>query len=363
MFARRKNEEGFEWHKYVRTTIRHRREQRRQRVMEARRAAANQIGAAGEALVVGSRAAGAAARDGALAGFWTAGLVLQGLWQFVGWAAAATARKLAVLLEPVLAALARPNLGAPIAVASALALGCGIGRYRAVGADSEALATLSIGTALLLAVLPMLSAMTGLRLPRMSARGAWAALAAMVVVAGLATGMVRRGGAVIAGLASHLPLPGLSKAVKGRAEVISGDHLRIGAHVLHLAGIEAPDRQQRCGGAGRGWHCAAAAQAALGRLVNGRVISCTLSGSDADGFARATCRNGEADVGAEMVKQGHVFAESGLFATYASLEREARNAGVGIWSGGAVERPSEIRAKAGKKPPAGRFKETGSRGT
>ena len=40
MFSRRKNEEGFEWHKYVRTTIRFRREQRRQRVQEARRAAA-----------------------------------------------------------------------------------------------------------------------------------------------------------------------------------------------------------------------------------------------------------------------------------------------------------------------------------
>jgi endonuclease YncB( thermonuclease family) len=354
MFSRRKNEEGFEWHRYVRTTIRHRREQRRQRALEARRAAAHQVGAAGEALVVGSRAAGAAARDGARAGFWAAGLLLQGFWQLAGWAAAVMIRALAVLLAPAMAALARPNVGAPIAVAGALALGCGIGRYRAAGLDGEALAALAIGTALLLAVLPTLSAMIGLGLPRLSARGAWS-VAAIAVVAGLAAAVAWRGGIGAVGLASRLPLPSGSEAVKGRAEAVSGDHVRIGPRLLHLAGIEAPDRQQRCGAAGgRGWRCGATAQSALGRLVNGRMLSCALSGSDAAGLARATCRSGETDIGAEMVKEGHVFAESGLFATYASLEREARNAGVGIWSGGAVERPGEYRARTGKKLAAGR---------
>jgi endonuclease YncB( thermonuclease family) len=362
MFSRQKNEDGFEWHKYVRTTIMLRREQRRRRVLEARRAAADQVGAAGEALLVGSRAAGAAARDGALASFWTAGLILQGLWQFATWAAAVILHRLALLLAPVVAALARPNIGAPIAVAGALALGCGIGRCRAAGLDGEALAALSIGMALLLAVLPMLSALTGVRLPRISARGAWP-IAAIAVVAGLAAAIAWRGGIGVSGLAGHLPLPRGSEAVKGRAEAVSGDHLRVGARLVHLAGIEAPDRQQRCGAAGRGWRCGAAAQAALGRLVNGRVLSCALSGSDVDGLARATCHSGETDVGAEMVREGHVFAESGLFATYAGLERDARSAGVGIWSGGAVERPDEYRAKTGKKSPGGRGKEPNSRGS
>ena len=362
MFSRRKNEEGFEWHKYVRTTIRFRREQRRQRVQEARRAAADQIGAAGEALVVGSRAAGAAARDGAWAGLWAAALAAQGLWQLATWSVAVFLRKLAMLLAPVLAALARPNIGAPIAVAGALVLGCGIGRYRAAGLDREALAALAIGTALLLAVLPMLSAITGVRLPRISAQGA-RPIAAIAIVAGLAVAIIRHGGIGVAGLAGHLRLPLGSEAVKGRAEAVSGDHLRIGARLMHLAGIEAPDRQQRCGASGRGWRCGAAAHAALGRLVNGRVLSCALSGSDTDGLARATCHSGETDIGAAMVKEGHAFTESGLFATYAGLERDARNAGVGIWSGGAVERPEEYRAKTGKKSPAGRGKEPNSRGS
>ena len=69
MFGRRNKPDGFEWHKYIRTTIRLRREQRRERVLEARRAAAQQASAAGVALAQGSRAAGAAALTGARAGF------------------------------------------------------------------------------------------------------------------------------------------------------------------------------------------------------------------------------------------------------------------------------------------------------
>jgi hypothetical protein len=73
MFGRRMKPDGFEWHKYIRTTVRLRREQRRERVLEARRAAGQQASAAGAALAQGSRAAGAAAWDGARAGLGVAG--------------------------------------------------------------------------------------------------------------------------------------------------------------------------------------------------------------------------------------------------------------------------------------------------
>jgi endonuclease YncB( thermonuclease family) len=373
MFARRKNQEGFEWHRYVRTAVKHRRELRRQRVLQARHAAASQVGVAGKALLAGSCAAGAAARDGARAGFWATGLLVQGLWHFAVTVAVAAAQALAVLAQPVFAALARPHIGTPVALLGAISLGCGVGRYRATGPDGEAVLTLSIGVALLLMALPMLSGMTGLSLPRLRALGAAARITAVVAVAVVAAlvaaAFVWRSGVTLAGLGSHLPLAGSSSSakgswsVKGRGEAVGGDRLRVGKTVVRLAGIEAPDRQQRCGAAGRGWRCGAAAQAALGRLVEGRVISCTVSGSDGAGSTLATCYSGETDVGAQMVKQGHAFAESGLFATYSGLEREARNAGVGIWSGGTVERPAEYRARIGKSSRAGRPKEPGSRGT
>src|ERR1700675_1559533 len=112
MFGRQKKSDGFEWHRYVPTVIRQRREARhqrvldarraaaqqmggagsalaagsiapgarQQRVLDARRAAAQQMGAAGSALAAGSIAAGAAARDGARAGLGAAGLAAQTIW-------------------------------------------------------------------------------------------------------------------------------------------------------------------------------------------------------------------------------------------------------------------------------------------
>ena len=53
MFFRRKNADGFDWHKYVRTTIKLRREQRRAKLEEIGRVAAVQVKAAGDAAVHG----------------------------------------------------------------------------------------------------------------------------------------------------------------------------------------------------------------------------------------------------------------------------------------------------------------------
>jgi endonuclease YncB( thermonuclease family) len=352
MFATRKNQEEFEWHRYVRTSIKLRREQRRQRILEARRAAASQVGAAGEALIVGSKAAGAAARDGARAGIWAFGLVLQGAWHLLAAVVEATARKLWIAAQPLLAVLARPQLGIPVALAGAVLVGCAVGRYRAGGLDGEAVLTLAAGSILLSAVLPLLSGLTGLALPRLPV-GRARRLGALTVfgVGLLAAGAYWHSGAMLAGLGSTLPHIGGARSLSGRAEAIAGDRLRLAGRSLRLDGIEAPDPQQRCGGGGRGWRCGPAAQAALSRLIKGRLISCTLRGNDA-GLALATCRSGDSDIAAELVKEGHVFAEGGLFSSYASLEAQARDAHLGIWGGGAIERPGEYRARLARKPRA-----------
>jgi endonuclease YncB( thermonuclease family) len=358
MFARRRKEDGFEWHKYVRTTIKLRREQRRQRVLDARQAAAGQIGAAGKALAAGSRAAGGAALEGARAGLWASGLMAQGVWHALLVGGRVAAGKLAVLAQPLLGALARPNIGGPIALAGAIAFGSGIGRMRGTGLDGEAALTLGIGLALLAAASPSLSATTGLRWPAslrlaLSPRRAAMALGVVAIVAGAAW-LARGGSPHFPGIASRLALIGSANVIKGRAEAVGGDRLRVAARTLYLAGIEAPERQQRCGAGGRGWRCGAAAEAALGRLVNGRHLECTLSGGEGASSQRATCLSGNTDIGAELVKQGHVFAEIGLFSSYAGLERDARNAKLGIWSSGDVERPAAYRARTGKKSGGGR---------
>jgi endonuclease YncB( thermonuclease family) len=349
MFGRRNKPDGFEWHKYIRTTVRHRREQRRERVREARHAAAQQASAAGVALAQGSRAAGAAAWTGARAGFGIVGLAAQAVWNLIAAVLTFAGQRLAVLAQPLVAALARPNIGGPIALAGAIALGSGIGRYRGAGLDGEAAITLGIGIVLLIAALPLLSSLTGIRMPSLTALGITPRIAgiavAVVAVAGGVAWFASGTKSNLAGLAGQLPLVGGAKPLQGRAEAVSGDLVRVAGTTVRLAGIEAPERQQTCGAGGRRYQCGAAAQAALGRLVNGRALTCTLSGTDPAGRPLASCTRGTTDINGELVRQGHVFAASGLFASYAALEREARAAKAGLWVGGEAERPSEFRAK------------------
>jgi endonuclease YncB( thermonuclease family) len=150
----------------------------------------------------------------------------------------------------------------------------------------------------------------------------------------------------LASISAQLPVIGVSKPLEGRARAVSGDRLRVGSTTVRLAGIEAPEPQQRCGGNKR---CGTAAETALSRLVNGRTVTCKLSGSDSAGRPLATCLNGEADIGAELVRAGYAFAQGGLFASYSGLEREARNAKAGIWAGGEPERPADYRARTGRR--------------
>jgi endonuclease YncB( thermonuclease family) len=360
MLGRRKSEDGFEWHKYVRTTVKLRREERRRRILEARRAAVQQAGAAGVALAAGSRAAGAAALDSARVGVGVAGLIAQAAWNILAmlaamaWhylAAAATAarRQLAILLRPLMEALAQPKIGGPAAILGAIALALAIGRSSGAGLDREASIAFAIGLVLLIAALPLLLQLTGIRLPQLRtlgiSRGAGFIGVGVAAIIGALAWVASNGGANLAGIASQLPVVGGSKALLGRAEAIGGDLVRVAGTPVRLAGIEAPEQQQSCGAGPRRYRCGAAAQAALGKLVNGRTLACAVSGADSAGRPLATCTRGGLDINGELVRQGHAFAGSGLFAGYAGLERQARDAKLGVWAAGDVARPAEFRAK------------------
>jgi endonuclease YncB( thermonuclease family) len=359
MFGWKKKPEDFEWHQYVRTTIKVRRENRRRRIEDAKHAAAQQMNAAGAALAAGSKAAGAAAMDGARAGLGVAGMAAQSaghsliaigtvLLQRLGAALVSLMQQLGVAVRPLTVVLERPNIGGPLALIGAIALGSGIGRLRSVGVDGETLVAVAIGLVLLAAALPMLSRMTGIGVPR------WALLGmsphvlvgglAVVAVAGIAW-FVGRGAGERASV-GWLPSLSSGKPIEGRAQALTGDTLRIGGTTIRLAGVEAPEAEQRCGQGGRQWKCGAAAQQALSRAVSGQRVRCAPDGTDAAGLALAHCTAGDTDINAELVRKGHVFAEQSFFARYASQEREARSAKVGLWIAGEAERPSDYRAKA-----------------
>jgi endonuclease YncB( thermonuclease family) len=336
MFAwRKKPERGFEWHKYIRTTIKVRRDARRQRIVDARRAAGQQMQAAGVALAAGSRAAGGAARDSARAGFGALGLALQAVWSFL-------VHVLRALVRLIVEAVARPYIGVPVALAGAVACGAAIGRWRILGLDREAAATLAVGLVLMASLLAILARLQAWHLPRWAATGVGVA-AALSLIGGAAW---FAGGSLgkLASLTAGLPLIGTGKSVTGRAYATGADTLRVAGVAVKLAGIEAPESEQRCGSGSSRWRCSAVAETVLSRLVNGRRVSCSLSGGDDAGRALAQCSVGQKDVGAELVRQGYVFADGGFLARYGSQEREAREAKAGLWSGDA-ERPAAYRAK------------------
>ena len=86
-------------------------------------------------------------------------------------------------------------------------------------------------------------------------------------------------------------------------------------------------------------------KAALLKLISGKHVTCEVSARSDSGSSNATCQVNGADLAGQLVRGGHVFATTGLFATYASAEREARTARAGLWHAGDPLRPADYRAK------------------
>jgi endonuclease YncB( thermonuclease family) len=171
----------------------------------------------------------------------------------------------------------------------------------------------------------------------------------MLLVAGVAGAGwgVWQGTGYLAGLSGGMPhIPGFSsRVVEGRAHAVSGDSMRIGDQLVQLSGIEAPEPGQRCSRPGNTrWRCDDDARRALARTVAAGPTRCTVSGNGDAGRVIASCTVRDKDIAEDLVRNGHVFAATGIFAAYASLEQEAQAGKRGIWRGEAV-RPADYRAR------------------
>jgi endonuclease YncB( thermonuclease family) len=336
MFGWRKRTDGFEWHKHIRTTIKLKRAQRRVRVENAKRAVAMQVHAAGAALAAGSRAAGAVSLDSARMGLSAAHSALD--------------RLIGMALRPVVEVFKRPTVAAPLALAGIIAL-CGAAmRWRSAGLDKETSIALATAGTLLCGTMPSLAARLGiasLQVGRLASPVAIGAIAIVALGCGLAW-IAGRSNISFAKFADFFMLtaPGGPKTVEGRASVVTGDMLRVGGLLVRLKGIEAPEPEQYCTipGKQRAVKCAADALAALQRLAGGRSVRCEITGSDDNARELGICFAGNSDINAELVKGGHVFAEQGLFAPYATLEDQARMHKTGLWRSN-PKRPSEYRTE------------------
>jgi endonuclease YncB( thermonuclease family) len=127
--------------------------------------------------------------------------------------------------------------------------------------------------------------------------------------------------------------------VKGQADVIDGDSLRIAGREIRLEGIDAPEYHQTCREDGVETPCGRQARDRLAGMVGRGSIACAVDGHDRYGRDLAVCRVGELEINAAMVRQGAAVS----FGRYDAEEAEARAAGRGIWAT-QFERPAAWRA-------------------
>lgn len=126
--------------------------------------------------------------------------------------------------------------------------------------------------------------------------------------------------------------PASAIEVSGPATIQDGDTFAIGAQIIRLNGIDAPESGQNCERAGRMYNCGAKAENALRAILEGGV-SCT--GTRFDDYDRllADCRANGQDVSAAMVRSGWALAYRKYSTAYVPEEEAARTAGVGLWAG------------------------------
>lgn len=133
-------------------------------------------------------------------------------------------------------------------------------------------------------------------------------------------------------------------SVSGKATVIDGDTLKIGAQVVRLYGIDAPENGQNCKRRnGKSYNCGAAAENALKALVASNT-SCT--GNTFDNYQRliGVCESDGLELNKELVLTGHALAFRKFSDTYIQEEKQAAKSKQGIWQG-SFENPWDFRAE------------------
>lgn len=135
--------------------------------------------------------------------------------------------------------------------------------------------------------------------------------------------------------------------IRGLAEVIDADILKIGNQRVILWGIDSPERRQTCQLNAEIWGCYDVAFRHLQLLAGRGEVVCYFHG-EPDPFGRrfGICESGGVDLNAEMVKAGFALAYEEESDAYLPQMAEAIAAGVGLWQIGAqFEEPWEFRRR------------------
>lgn len=125
----------------------------------------------------------------------------------------------------------------------------------------------------------------------------------------------------------------------GQASIIDGDTLEIHGTRIRLWGIDAPESSQLCRGEDSlQYRCGAKAANDLDAFIARRPVNCLPISLDQYGRTVATCSVGGADLGDWLVRNGLALDWPEYSKRkYGAAQREAEQAGRGIWVGSYVE--------------------------
>ncbi len=146
-------------------------------------------------------------------------------------------------------------------------------------------------------------------------------------------------------LALAFPAVAAETEIAGRARVIDGDTLRIGARTIRLHGIDAPESRQLCFIDGKRWQCGKDAANILADKIGRRPVTCEDLGQDRYKRIVARCTVAGENINAWMVSQGLALAYRRYSLDYVDEEAAAKAAPRGIWAGEFVKRWEWRRGK------------------
>lgn len=129
------------------------------------------------------------------------------------------------------------------------------------------------------------------------------------------------------GLAPAMPA---AAEIAGYAIVQDDATLKLRHHRVRLAGIYLPPTGRDCRSDILPARCASRAALALEFKARGRIV-CDGERRNPDGTVTATCRTREVDLSAYLIEMGWAVALPDAPFEYKTLERIARDRGLGVW--------------------------------
>ena len=119
--------------------------------------------------------------------------------------------------------------------------------------------------------------------------------------------------------------------LEGYVFVNDDGSLRIRGKTVQLYGIYIPPTDDSCRSFQRPVVCAPRAALALEFNIGSQFVACDILEKSADGGLVGRCRAGDQDLAAQLLQQGWAVARPEAPIEYHTLEKLARNRGVGIW--------------------------------